>query len=178
MFHAGPKQLLIWGRNTPDEVREVAGRCAYMTEVMLERLRADSDSDQLRSSFQAFDVPSMREGRLDHPQDPNEGPNDVRRACITGIRRLAVALKFDADIQRCVSLEYVDVAAPICNEAVGGARPDNCELWCNVLDDAWLRKKFPHRITPIVILQEIVRLYISVLDGECQVERDLGGGYV
>ena len=174
VFHAGPKQLLVWGRNTPDEVREVAGRCAYMTEVMLERLRADSDSDQLRSSFQAFDVPSMREGRLDHPQDLDEGPNDVRRACIKGIRRLAVALKFDADLQRCVSLEYVDVAASICNEAGLAAQPDNRELWCNVLDDAWLRKKFPHRIAPIVNLQQIVRLHISVLDGECQVERDLG----
>ena len=178
VFHAGPKQLLVWGRNTPDEVREVAGRCAYMTEVMLERLRADSDSDQLRSSFQAFDVPSMREGRLDQPQDLDEGPNAVRRACIKGIRRLAVALKFDADLQRCVSLEYVDVAASICNEAGLAAQPDNRELWCNVLDDAWLRKKFPHRIAPIVNLQQIVRLYISVLDGECQVGRDLGGGYV
>jgi len=51
VFSAGPQQLLIWGANTTEEVREVAGRCAYMTEVMLERLRAESESDQLRSAL-------------------------------------------------------------------------------------------------------------------------------
>ena len=179
VFSAGPKQLLVWGPNTAEEVREIKDRCSYMTEVMLERLRAESDCDQLRSSFQAFDRARMLEGRLDRPYVPGEGSNDARRACLRGIRRLAKALEMDQDMQGVVVLEYVDVAQTICKEEAGlTATPDNqCnrEMWCKVLDDTWLRKHFASRIAPVVHLQAIIRLYLSVLDGECQVERDLGG---
>ena len=175
VFSAGPKQLLVWGPNTAEEVREVANRCSYMTEVMLERLRSESDCDQLRSSFQAFDHARMLEGRLDRPYDPAKGSNDVRRACLRGIRRLAKALTMDQDTAGIVALEYVDVAPSICKEAGLTETPDNRELWCKVLDDAWLREHFAQRLVPVEHLQAIIRLYLSVLDGECQVERDLGG---
>ena len=187
VFSAGSKQLLVWGPNTAEEVREVADRCSYMTEVMLERLRAESDCDQLRSSFQAFDRARMVEGRLDRRHVSGEGSNDARRACLRGIRRLAKALEMDQDMQGVVLLEYVDVAQAVCKEtgltadpveAGLTADPDNhCnrEMWCKVLDDTWLRKHFENRIAPVVHLQAIIRLYLSVLDGECQVERDLGG---
>ena len=97
VLSVGPKQLLVWGPNTAEEVREVADRCSYMTEVMLERLRAESDCDQLRSSFQAFDRARMLEGRLDRPYDPDEGSNDARRACLRGVRSLAKALTMGQD---------------------------------------------------------------------------------
>ena len=61
--------------NTTEEVREVAGRCAYMTEVMLERLRAESESDQLRSAFSGIWF-SSHLARLDRPYDPGEETND------------------------------------------------------------------------------------------------------
>ena len=81
-------------------------------------------------------------------------------------------------MQGVVVFEYVDVAQTICKEEDSAATPDNpCnrEMWCKVLDDTWLRKHFASRIAPVVHLQAIVRVYLSVLDGECQVERDLGG---
>ena len=178
VFSAGPKQLLVWGPNTDAEVRDVADRCSYMTEVMLERLRAESGCDQLRSSFQAFDLARIVEGRLNRPQDADERSNDTRKACLRGIKRLAQALAMEGigleGDRLCVVLEYVDVAPSICKEAGLTATPDNRELWCKVLDNVWLQKHFAHRIVPVVHLQAIVRLYLSVLDGECQVERDLG----
>ena len=57
-----------------------------MSQVMLERLRAESDSDHLSSSFEAFDLPRILEARLDRPVDPAIGVNNVRRSCIRGFR--------------------------------------------------------------------------------------------
>ena len=148
-------------------MQDISKRCSYMTEVMLDRLRAESHSDHLRSSFQAFDLPRMVDGRLDRPYDPGTS-NSVRRACIRGIRALAVALEVDAD---CAALEYIDVSLVICTEAAALTAPDNRQLWW-----PWVgcRSIFAHRMAPIVNLQAIIRFYLSVLDGECQAERDLG----
>ena len=55
VFNAGPKQILVWGKCSGADVQEISRRVSYMTKAMLERLRAESDSDHLRSSFQAFD---------------------------------------------------------------------------------------------------------------------------
>ena len=82
-------------------------------------------------------------------------------------------MKLDAGI---AVLEYVDVSIAICSEMKEDTcpAPDNREHWCKVLSGEWLDKHFAHRIAPITTLQPIVRFYLSVLDGECQVERDLG----
>ena len=47
-------------------------------------------------------------------------------------------------------------------------------LWSNVLDGAWLQKHFANRIETITVLLLVIMFYLAVLDGECQVERDLG----
>ena len=140
---------------------------------MLERLRAESDSDHLRSSFQAFDLPRILEARLDRPVDPAIGVNNVRRSCIRGIKMLAEAVRVDAGI---CAIEYVDVAPFVCAEA-SSLTDDNDRnrlLWSNVLDGAWLQKHFANRIETIIVLPLVIRFYLAVLDGECQVER-LGG---
>ena len=146
-----------------------------MTKVMLDRLRAESDSDHLRASFQAFDVLQMFRGMLDRQYDDpaEDNRNSTRTACLRGLRRLADAMKVDAD---CAVLEYIDVSLAICSEvnAAGLTAPDNREQWRKVLSTEWLDKHFADRVAPIVNLQSIVRFYLSVLDGECQVERDLG----
>ena len=171
VFNAGPKQLLVWGTCSDADVQEISNRCSYMTEVMLERLRAEADSDHLRRSFQAFDIPRILEARLDRPLDRAIGGNNVRRVCIRGLRRLAEAVNVNADI---CELEYVDVAPIICAEAGRLTAPANRLLWSNVLDGAWLQKHFASRIETIAALPILIRFYLAVLDGECQVERDLG----
>ena len=45
----------------------------------------------------------------------------------------------------------------------------------NVIDGAWLQKHFASRIETITVLPLVIRFCLAVLDGECQVERDLGG---
>ena len=109
---------------------------------MLERLRAESDSDHLRSSFQAFDLPRILEARLDRPVDPVDlaiGVNNVRRSCIRGIKMLAEAVGVDTDI---CAIEYVDAAPLVCAEARSLTDTSNRLLWSNVLDGAWLQKHF------------------------------------
>ena len=79
----------------------------------------------------------------------------------------------DTDI---CAIEYVDVAPFVCAEA-SSLTDDNDRnrlLWSNVLDGAWLQKHFANRIETITVLPLVIRFYLAVLDGECQVERDLG----
>ena len=117
-----------------------------MTKVMLGRLRAESASDHLRSSFQALDLPRRLEGRLDRTYGPDEGRNGVRSAGTRGIRTLAVAMRVDEG--RAV-LERVDVAQAICKQAVMTSAPDSRQLWCKVRDCDWLQTHFAHRVAPI-----------------------------
>ena len=86
---------------------------------------------------------------------------------------LAEAVRVDAGS---CAIEYVDVAPFVCAEA-SSLTDDNDRnrlLWSNVLDGAWLQKHFANRIETITALPLVVRFYLAVLDGECQVERDLG----
>ena len=172
VFNAGPRQLLVWGPCPAADVTDLAARLGYMTDIMLKRLRAESDSDHLRSAFQCFDLKRVVAGRLDRRHDPALG-GSARRACISGIRKLASALRMD--VGRC-ELEYLDVAAELCASlpACATAAPDNRLEWSRTLEPHWLDMKFPNRIAEIEVLPHIVRFYNSILDGECQVERDLG----
>ena len=114
------------------------------------------------------------EARLDRPTDSAIGVNNVnvRRSCIRGIRKLAEAVGVDTDI---CAIEYKDVTPFVCAEARSLTDASNRLLWSNVLDGAWLQKHFANRKETIIVLPLVIRFYLAVLDGECQVERDLGG---
>ena len=84
---------------------------------------------------------------------------------------MAEAVGVDAGI---CAIEYVDVAPFVCAEASSLTDDRNRLLWSNVLDGAWLQKHFANRIETITVLPLVIRFYLAVLDGECQVERDLG----
>ena len=79
---------------------------------MLQRLRADSGSEHLRSSLQCFELERVAQGRLGRSYDPAIGSISARKACVSGICKLASAL--DLDVERC-ALEYIDIAPLSCN---------------------------------------------------------------
>jgi len=51
---------------------------------------------------------------------------------------------------------------------------DNRKVWAKLLDVLFLEKVFLGRVAPFIILPTLVRVWHSILDGEAQVERDLG----
>ena len=57
--------------------------------------------------------------------------------------------------------------------ATAHMRPDNREIWALVRDADFVQR-VPGRFAPIQVLPQLISLYLSVQDGECQVERDLG----
>ena len=51
---------------------------------------------------------------------------------------------------------------------------DNRSFWGYLLDSDFVRRVFPGRVAVFTVLPKLLRLYFSLLDGEAQVERDLG----
>ena len=50
---------------------------------------------------------------------------------------------------------------------------DNKQVWKRFLDPDFIQQNFPTR-APFQVVLELARIYIQLLDGEAQVERDLG----
>ena len=51
---------------------------------------------------------------------------------------------------------------------------DNRLVWAKFLDKSFVEKAFPGRVAPFIVLPTLLRVWLSILDGESQVERDLG----
>ena len=51
---------------------------------------------------------------------------------------------------------------------------DNRTVWKRFLDNDFIQAKFKTRVSPFTALQTLLRVYMSILDGESQCERDLG----
>ena len=51
----------------------------------------------------------------------------------------------------------------------------NRDAWGELLDAAFVSSRFPARSAPFSQLPLAIRFYVSVEDGECSNERDLGG---
>ena len=51
---------------------------------------------------------------------------------------------------------------------------DNRLVWAKFLDKSFVESAFPGRVAPFTVLPRLLRVWLSILDGEAQVERDLG----
>ncbi len=179
VFQGGSDCFLLWGQCPESDVKDIAERTHLIVECVLQRVHADFDVDQLRRAFQCFDVTTMREGFL------KEKPHE-RRSCLQGVRLLAEAAKL-ADVAR-VILDYRDVAgliverrAKLAKEARGAEERgcaerevSNRSAWQVCLQPDFAAEYLPARVAPFVALPALLRIYFSILDGECAVERDLG----
>ena len=153
-----------------------AARIAVKRPVNFDRaLGADSQADQLREAFQCFDLYRLSRGRLDRPSQAGAdgGDRQIRRSCIDGLRSLASAMRIDTD--RALQ-EYLDVAPVVC-EVEHAERlddGDNRRAGSRLLGASFMSARFANRIEHVELLPTLVAMYNSILDGECQVERDLG----
>lgn len=192
VFQAGREQVMLWGPVGPGDVKDLSQRMHLVVDEMIRRLRADFDNDVLRRSFSAFDLVAVEAAFSEGPStgEQRKQRDEIRQTCLKGIRQLAAAAGLDT--ASCV-LEYSDTVPAILEHwkeakrvvASSGAstgrksgcleRPDNRSIWCQCLrEDFPVPPRRPGRSKGLSCLRVAVRIYISVLDGECQVERDLG----
>ena len=86
-----------------------------------------------------------------------------------------VAKTLQVDQTRAV-LEYRDACMTLINESKEGrplAKATNSSIWEEVLDPEFHERCEPAR-PPLRVFPGIVRFYISIEDGSCQVDHDLG----
>lgn len=168
VFRAGPLPVLCWGRCDEAMSKELAGRIGNVTKTVIGRLQAEFPDDTMRGWLSAFEVRLLR---LAFGADP---PTSVRRQVLRGISQIAGALNLDP--QKAV-FEYRDAASYIIAKTDKGqplAVADARAVFGLLLDGDILAVICRKRAAPFVVLPLIVRFYISIEDGECEVERDLG----
>ena len=173
VFQAGADCVHTWGRVSPEDAKDLADRSHVMVDALLARVHADYDVDQLRRAAQCFDLATITNGF-------HAGDRDNRRDCLNGVRVWAEAAK-QVDVVRAV-LEYRDVVPVLSAQyrklreqpGLTGDHWSNTAVWSLFLAPTFRAEHLPTRVAPFTALPGLVRVYFSVLDGECAVERDLG----
>ena len=87
-----------------------------------------------------------------------------------------LAFEYDDAVPVAMQLYEKALRAHVGVPASGGDHTsfDNRAVWANFLDNSFVEKAFPGRVAPFTVLPTLLRVWLSILDGEAQVERDLG----
>ena len=101
--------------------------------------------------------------------------NDTRRFLLQSVSHLATLCGCEAAT---AVLQYASVAPYMIKRMSPGqplAGKTNPQAWARVLNDEFWEAALPHRLRGASgELCRLIRVYISIEDGECTVERDLG----
>ena len=175
--NCGDEQVSLWGANKPNDVKEVAERMKCVTQTVLDRV--DAEFQHLRR-FACFGNPEVlsafggEDRSLAAPARGRVDASELQLFLLSSIRSFARDLKVDRDI---AGLEYREVAPIILKLTAPGAsleKASNFEVWRALLEpNAFELYYFPRR-RGLRALWLPIRFYISIEDGECGVERDLG----
>ncbi|MCP4244204.1 MAG: hypothetical protein GY772_26965, partial [bacterium] len=140
-----------------------------MASLTKERLLADFPRTDVRSALSIFDRRLVVKGFGPLPDA------EVRRFLLRSVRQLAGLLEVDAQT---AILQYNDVVPYMLRQMAAGqalAAKTNLQAWASLLDDECWDDASPRRLRAASgALRKLIRFYISIEDGECTVERDLG----
>ena len=169
VFYAGGVPVLLWGDAQSAHKKELLDRLQNVASLTKERLLADFPRNDVRSALAIFDRRLVQKGFGPLPD------TEVRRFLLRGARRLANLLGCE---EEAVILQYQS-ALPYMIEQMQPLQPlagkTNQEAWAILLDDATWESACPARLrVSSRSLRMVIRFYISIEDGECTVERDLG----
>ena len=180
VFHCGSSDQVVWGPIGNAALKELAEDSRHAAEAMLERVKAKLAG--LRQHFSCFALRRIR--RATETANVSERPR-LKDRLHASLRVLGKAFKLDS---RILVFEYDD-AVPVMMllydkalrakeeaPASGGGHPwfDNRPVWAKLLDKTFVERAFRGRVAPFTVLPTLLRVWISILDGESQVERDLG----
>jgi hypothetical protein len=159
VFNCGQEQVLLWGAPKTSDAEEIAGRLKFVTSHVIDR--AEAEFEELRC-FSCFDVPVVRDAF--ECTDAREARNS-QLILLGHIEKIATSLQVDESI---AVEEYTQIAPKIVISTSPGRsleKASNNEVWQAVLN---------YRERSMRALHLCIRYYISIEDGECVVERDLG----
>ena len=169
VFHCGNKPQVVWGECKPAEVEDIHRRVRVAAQACKERVIAEFRG--LRMAWSVL--------RLERLEDLVNRPTPEKQQRMRNdIHMLATAFKLDVKI---LLREFAEVSKKaLCHYAACGANRhdahfENKTVWSLFLDPDFIDKNFPERPAPFSELPTFLRIYIGLLDGEAQVERDLGG---
>ena len=147
---------------------DIHRRISTVGRATIERLRAEFAG--LRAAWSIMRL--QRIADVVRNKDPVE-----QLAYHRDVKRLAQAFVLDFERLRS-ELGAWSVVALRLFAACGADRLsthfDNKQVWKRFLDPNFVQQNFPTRPDPFHVMPVFVRIYIQLLDGECQVERDLG----
>ena len=169
VFYAGGLPVLLWGEPQVALKRDLLERLQNVASLTKERLLADFPRDDARSALAIFDRRLVLKGFGPQPV------TEVREFMLRGVARLASFVRVE---QAPAVLQYVGVL-PYMIAQSGPNQPlavlSNQEAWALLLDDAVWEQACSRRFRSASgALRALIRFYISIEDGECTVERDLG----
>ena len=147
---------------------------------MLARVKAKLGG--LREHFACFAL--RRISRAVETASADQRPR-LKANLSASVKALGAAFTLDC---RILAFEYDDavpVAMLLYKKALGAKEDapasggdhtsfDNRVVWANFLDKSFVESAFPRRVAPFTVLPTLLRVWLSILDGESQVERDLG----
>ena len=165
VFYASGYPVLLWGEPSAADKQELLHRLQNVASLTKERLRADFPLNDVRSALAIFDR------RLVRKAFGPPGDSKVRTFLLRSVRHLSGVLGCD---EAAAVLQYNSVI-PYMTQSEPLAGVTNQQAWALLLDDDHWEKACPKRLRGASLaLCRLIRFYISIEDGECTVERDLG----
>ena len=169
VFYASGYPVLLWGEPSAADKQELLHRLQNVASLTKERLRADFPLNDVRSALAIFDR------RLVRKAFGPSGDSKVRTFLLRSVRHLSGVLGCD---EAAAVLQYNSVIPYMIQEMAPSsplAGVTNQQAWALLLDDDYWEKACPKRLRGASLaLRRLIRFYISIEDGECTVERDLG----
>ena len=147
---------------------ELSQRMRNVARTTIARIRMDLPANDMRAWLSVFD------GKNDLPFMARPTGDAQKGALLRDFSKLATELGYRGDDLKAAVLEYRDVSGPILAATAPGqplATKANQQVWSILLPREY---PVPGRVAPLRVLPHIIRFYISIEDGECQVERDFG----
>ena len=179
VFHCGSSEQVVWGPIPPADLKELSSSLCAAAQAMIARVKAKLGG--LRRHFSCFALRRIRRAE----EASAEEKERLQSALSVSLKALGAAFRVDG---RILAFEYRDAvpAAMLLYEkelraqkdapASGGDHSwfDNRRVWAKFLDKSFVENAFPGRVAPFTVLPTLLRVWLSILDGEAQVERDLG----
>ena len=171
VFRCGDKHTLVWGPIAEPDLKQLSMETRVAAKTTLDRVHADMAG--VRRDFQCF---AHKRIAVALGTDAARGAA-MRSSLIDAVKSLGKVFRLDG---RMLQVEYLD-AMPVmlkCSDPVtidsgrSSKSVPNWNSWRGLLDEAFVDKNFPTRVGPFVELVKLVRLWISIIDGESTVERD------
>ena len=166
VFRCGNDLIQPWGPCTQADMVELSHRMHNVAKTTISRIRADFPANDMRAWLRVFDCKNYL------PFMARDTSDAQKAALLRDFGSLATELGYTGDNWNAAVLEYCDVSGPILAATAKGqplANKTNPQVWSTVLPQEYRARG---RVAPLRVLPQIIRFYISIEDGECQVERD------